>query len=116
MIGITGAAFGGNFSICFEEAVFMKVLEGMFGEPVTKIEPGMDDAAAEIVNMVFGVAKQVLNEKGYALQMAIPTIISGKGLQSLYPARKPPIVIPFQLYGGHFWVEFAFDPEKATRK
>ena len=112
VLGITGSTFSGTFAMCYEKAVFLKVLERIFGEPITEITKDVEDGAAELVNIVFGVAKQILNEEGHALRMAIPTIVRGKSVTSQFPGQKPPIVVPFELFGGHFWVEFAFDHDK----
>lgn len=107
VMGITGAAFGGTIAICFQKQVFLSVLERMLGEKVQEISAEYEDAATEIMNIAFGVAKQVLNSEGYALRMAIPTVVRGKAVESLYPGRRPPIVLPFRLFEGIFWVEFA---------
>ncbi len=109
LVGVTGAAFSGAFSICFEKSVFLLLVENMTGEKCTEVTREIEDAAAELVNIVFGSAKHVLNAEGYALRTAIPTIIRGKNVQSIYPSQRQPIVVPFSLGGGQFWVEFAFE-------
>lgn len=109
IVGFTGAAFGGTLSICFEEKVFLKIVENLTGEKHASVSKDIEDAAAELVSIVFGTSKAILNSEGYALRGAIPTIVRGKKVHSLYPAQRPPIVLPFQLFEGMFWVEFAFE-------
>ncbi len=116
MIGVNSNSFGGTFAICFAKQAFIKILESMMGEPVPEITREHEDAATEIVNITFGEAKRVLNEKGYGLEMAIPTIIRGVDVESLYPSRKPPIVLPFEVFGSMIWIEFAFGADAKKKK
>ncbi|MGK5088935.1 chemotaxis protein CheX [Bdellovibrionota bacterium FG-2] len=116
MIGVNSNSFGGTFAICFAKKAFIKILESMMGEPVPEITREHEDAATEIVNITFGEAKRVLNEKGYGLEMAIPTIIRGKEVESLYPSRKPPIVLPFEVFDSNIWIEFAFGADAKKKK
>lgn len=109
IIGITSASFGGTFSICFEKDVFLQLVYNLTGEQFTEITKDIEDAAAEIVNICFGTAKKLLNADGYVVQSAIPTIVRGINLHSAHPANKPPIVMPFSVFNGFFWVEFAFE-------
>jgi len=43
----------------------------MFGEKYEKIPEGLQDGAGELMNIIFGYAKKILNEKGYVIEMAI---------------------------------------------
>jgi hypothetical protein len=45
----------------------------MLGEEFKAITQDLQTGAAELLNIIFGSAKVVLNEQGYAIQKAIPT-------------------------------------------
>ena len=83
----------------------MNVMSGMLGEEIKVLDKEIIDGAGEITNMIFGQAKVVLNNKGYGIKMAIPSVVSGKG-HSLSALTKGPIVIvPFESNVGDFFVE-----------
>ncbi|MBL7717081.1 MAG: chemotaxis protein CheX [Bdellovibrionales bacterium] len=110
IVSVTAASFTGTFAIFFEEDVFLQLVEHMTGERPQKITAEIQDAAAELVNISFGVAKRILNAEGHMLQTSIPTVVRGSKIQSSYPSSRPPVVVPFSILGGQMWTEFAFDP------
>ncbi|MBL7715606.1 MAG: chemotaxis protein CheX [Bdellovibrionales bacterium] len=109
-MGMNGGSFDGTFGIFFEKQTFLGMVAKLLGETPQEIHAGIEDAASEIVNIVFGTSKTVLNQQGFNLRTAIPTIVRGKNVHSIHPAKRSPIVLPFQGFGGKFWVEFAFQP------
>lgn len=109
-LGMNGGSFDGTFGIFFEKDAFLGMVTKLLGEKHQQINADIEDAASEIVNIVFGSSKTVLNQQGFALRTAIPTVVRGKNVHSIHPAKRSPIVLPFQGFGGKFWVEFAFQP------
>ena len=77
VIGLVSDHFNGTVIISFPEQTYCKIISKMLGEEFKELSPDIQDGAAEITNMIFGKAKVILNEKGYGIQMAIPTVISG---------------------------------------
>lgn len=103
-LGLTSEKFQGAISICFEEQVFCKMVSNMLGEEIKEITPDNQDAAAEILNMVYGFAKSALNPKGYVFARAIPTVVSGQDLQTS-SGKLPTTVIPLKADNGFVFIE-----------
>jgi chemotaxis protein CheX len=61
LIGITSEAFRGNIAICFPEKTFLGIMSQMLGEEFTEINNEVEDGAGELMNIIFGTAKKVLN-------------------------------------------------------
>lgn len=107
VIGLTSAAFNGSVAICFPQIVFLTMMERMLGEKYTAITKELEDGASELLNIIFGQAKKVLNEKGYAIEKAIPTIVRGSGIAVRHMTPSPTIVLPFETDVGIFHIEVA---------
>lgn len=105
VIGIVSDAFDGSVVISFPEATFLKIMSNMLGETYTEINKDIVDGAGELTNMIFGQAKIVLNEKGYGIKTAIPTVISGKNHTLSAMTKGPIVVVPFESQAGNFFVE-----------
>ena len=105
IIGIISETFNGSVVISFPEATFLKVISKMLGEEYTKIDKDIIDGAGELTNMIFGQAKIVLNEKGYGIKTAIPSVVSGKNHPLSALTKGPIVVVPFESTAGNFFVE-----------
>ncbi len=105
VIGIISDTFDGSVVISFPEKTFLKVISSMLGEEYTKIDQEIVDGAGELTNMIFGQAKIVLNEKGYGIKTAIPSVISGKDHSLSALTKGPVVVVPFTTPYGKFFVE-----------
>lgn len=105
VIGVVSDAFNGSVVISFPEKTFLKVMSGMLGEEITTLDKEIVDGAGEITNMIFGQAKVVLNEKGYGIKMAIPSVVTGKGHTLSALTKGPIVIVPFESNVGDFFVE-----------
>ena len=105
IIGITSTVFTGTITICFPAKVYLKIMSNMLGEEFTEISRDLEDGAAELMNIIFGSAKVVLNEQGYAIQKAIPTVIAGSKLRTSHMGKGSVMVLPFQTAVGEFHIE-----------
>lgn len=105
VIGIISETFNGSVVISFPEKTFLGVMSGMLGEEFTSISQDILDGAGEITNMIFGQAKIVLNDQGYGIKTALPSVVSGKDhtLQSV--TKGTVVVVPFTSEIGNFFVE-----------
>jgi len=115
IIGITSKTLNGSFMLSFKKEVFLKLISKMFGEELTDFQDGLDDAVSELVNIVLGAAKAVLNAQGHGIQMAIPTVVRGDSILSSPQYKKQGIVIPFSSDVGEFHVEVIIDNPGATQ-
>lgn len=114
IIGLASPAFKGTISIGFPAATFLAVMGRMLGERYETITPEVQDGAGELMNIVFGVAKRVLNEKGYAIEKALPSVVVGKGMNVVHVSQAPTIVVPFETDVGPFRIEITLEGERGN--
>ncbi len=105
IIGLVSSRFKGTIALCFPKHVFLGTMSGMFGEPYAEITPDLEDGAAELLNIIYGYAKRVLNDKGHTLEKAIPTVVRGEKLHVKEVTPGPVIMLPFTGKDGDFYVE-----------
>ena len=99
----------GTLALSFSEPVILYIAEKMLGETFTQINDDVADLVGELTNMVTGGAKRILESKGYDFDMAIPTIIRGKGQKITHVGSKGSVIIvPFNTEAGEFYVEVCF--------
>jgi chemotaxis protein CheX len=80
-------------------------MNNMLSENYTEITSDLQDGAGELLNIIFGHAKRVLNTQGYEIQKAIPSIIRGQNLEAKHLTSNPVIVLPFLTDKGEFYIE-----------
>ena len=107
VIGIVSDSFNGSVVITFPEKTFLRTMSNMLGEDFLKMEKDLLDGASEITNMIFGQAKIVLNEKGYGIKMALPSVIHGKNHSHVSTSKGDTIVVPFSSNIGDFFIEIS---------
>jgi chemotaxis protein CheX len=112
LVSVVTQEHQGSLAISFTQKCFLHVVSNMLGESYNEITPEISDAAGEICNQVFGVAKRLLNEKGHQIQPAIPTIVTGKNHRIQHTARAPIIVLEFECTSGIFYVELCIASSK----
>jgi chemotaxis protein CheX len=105
VIGLTSTGFTGTITLCFPDAVFLELMSNMLGEKFAVITDELQDGAAELLNMIFGQAKIVLNQQGHTIQKAIPTVIRGKSLHTTVLGKSTVMVLPFKTQSGEFHIE-----------
>jgi len=105
VIGIVSESFNGAVVIAFPEATFLKIISRMLGENYTELTQEIVDGASELTNMVVGQAKVVLNEKGYGIKTALPSVVTGKDHKVESLTQGPIVVVPFDSDVGPFFIE-----------
>lgn len=105
IIGIVSDSFNGSVVISFPEKTFLQVMSSMLGEVFTKLDQDIIDGAGELTNMIFGQAKIVLNNKGYGIKTALPSVVTGKDHSLSAMTKGPIVVVPFDSLAGKFFVE-----------
>ena len=107
VIGITADAFNGSVVIGFPKETFLGIMSRMLGEEYTSISKDIVDGAGELTNIIFGQAKAELNQKGYGIKMAIPSVVSGVGHEIHGVTKGPVVVVPFKTDLGPFFIEIS---------
>ncbi|AGH94523.1 chemotaxis protein CheX [Pseudobdellovibrio exovorus] len=109
VIGITSPQFTGSIAICFPKKVFLGAMSQMLGESYTDITKDLEDGAGELLNIIFGYAKKILNERAFAIEKAIPTIVRGTSLEIKHITNSKTIVVPFETTFGLFYIEIGIE-------
>ncbi len=109
IIGVVSETFNGSVIISFPEATFLAIMSSMLGETYTSINKDIVDGAGELTNIIFGQAKITLNEKGYGINTAIPSVVSGKNHILSAQTKGAVVVVPFESSAGPFVVEICME-------
>ncbi|MFZ4404732.1 MAG: chemotaxis protein CheX [Pseudobdellovibrionaceae bacterium] len=108
--GLIGFSSGNNamsILITFTKPCILYVVEKMLGETHATINKDIADAVGEISNMIHGFAKTKLNEKGYQVSMALPTVIYGENLNLSKLKGTVSILVPLKDdKDNKFFIEF----------
>ena len=91
--------------ITFTEVIALKIVGGMLGVTLSKIDAEVRDGVAEIVNMIAGGAKKILQRKGVFFDLSIPNTIIGQNHQITAPASAVRTRIDFESSAGDFFME-----------
>jgi len=106
VIEISSSTFKGRIALSFTESVFLGMMTRMLDEQFTEITPDLQDGVAELLNMIYGQAKVVLNQNGHAIEKAIPKVV-----RDALVATEPTdvVVLPFKTDLGIFHIEIRSD-------
>ena len=105
IIGMAGEDVQGTMVLSFSEPCIIKIVSNMLYEEFNSIDDTIVDAVGELTNMISGGAKRRLAEKNYQFEMAIPSMVTGSGVQIYHQSSGRAVVIPFTIPEGEFWVE-----------
>lgn len=105
VIGLISEAFSGSVVISFPSQTFLKIMSRMLGEEYTTITKEIEDGAGELTNIIFGQAKALLNEQGFGIKTALPSVIMGNDHSVLPMTSGPRVVVPFESDAGPFFIE-----------
>jgi chemotaxis protein CheX len=107
IIGLTSAELSGAVTLYFPKDVFLGLIGRMFKEQYPEITSELEDGAGELLNIIFGHAKRILNTQGYAIERAIPVIFRGGngGGRPKPLVNAKPVQIPFKTDLGDFLIE-----------
>lgn len=107
MIGLTGD-FTGMLSIHCPAPVGLAIAGAMLGMDLEEVDADVKDALGEIANMLAGGLKEAFAAENIALEIAIPTAISGKSYTISSPTGSNRVIIPFKVEQGQFFVEMKY--------
>ncbi|NJM10479.1 MAG: hypothetical protein HC883_06445 [Bdellovibrionaceae bacterium] len=102
-------SFRGALALCFQASTFLKIYNNMVGEDAKEISSEIQDGAGELINIIYGQAKTALNDKGYNLQMALPTVLVGDKLKIRHQGRAQTIILPFESDAGPMFIEIMIE-------
>lgn len=102
IIGFSGEATG-SVAICFPTKTGINAASKFTEMELTQASPEFADALGELANMVAGQAKSKL--EGYDINISLPRVVSGQGLQLLNSKTTPILVLPCDSSFGRFSTE-----------
>ncbi|OFZ16804.1 MAG: hypothetical protein A2Z20_02080, partial [Bdellovibrionales bacterium RBG_16_40_8] len=105
VIGLLSDAFTGSVVISFPSKTFLQLMSRMLKTEFTVINKIIEDGAGELTNMIFGQAKTALNEKGYGVKTALPSVVCGNDHHVELLSTGPRVAIPFNSDAGQFYIE-----------
>jgi chemotaxis protein CheX len=105
VIPLMSPHFKGTFSVGFPASTFLFVASTMLGEQHLEISPIIEDAAAELANIIYGQSKIKLNDRGYELGLSPPTIIRGKDHAVISQDGSATMVVPFESSHGPVYIQ-----------
>ena len=105
LVTLVSPKFRGTVALLFPKEVFLKIYGNLFDEEPKEITSDMEDAAAEVLNIVYGQAKTELNEKGYDLPRAFPQVLTGEQIQRQATRLEKTMVLPLTCTAGMFYIE-----------
>ena len=108
VITMNNSELPGSIALCFPKPTFLSIYEQMVGEKHEDVSEETQDAAGELLNMIYGHAKTKLKAGGFAVDMAIPVIMVGDKLKMQVGEKGKSIVVPFTSASGPFFLEIYF--------
>jgi chemotaxis protein CheX len=97
----------GTLIFCCTQQTVRGLLPQIVGKSVAITHEMAVDAVSELTNMIFGQIKRDLSERGFALKLGIPCVVSGKGHFVSQFHRGRHMVVPFHIDGQLFQIYIA---------
>lgn len=100
--------FKGQMVLSWAEDVYVNMANKMLMEEYTEYNEEIQDAGAEVSNIIMGNAKKFLNPMGYKIDMATPSTIKGKNHEIIYPPDTTVVEIKISSDLGDFTMELCY--------
>ena len=108
MVGLAGT-HKGMLAVHFPNSLALAITSSFLGMDVEEVNEDVQDAVGEIANMIGGNVKTILTDKGYDIQLSLPSTISGEEYTLLADDDLQQVVIPFSAPVGTFYVELELE-------
>lgn len=121
MMGINGIyqgegmkkIFKGALVLSWPEETYLKSASAMLMEEYTEFNDEIADVGMEICNITMGSAKKILVQKGYNIEMSIPTSVRGMGHEISVQKGIITIATPLKSKLGEFSLELNYEDSDA---
>ena len=106
VIGITGEVKG-VVVLTLPEAVSLKTVSSFVGETYNQLDASVVDGVKELDNIIVGMAKATLDERGYQFNFSLPKVVVGHNFITEAGENINSIVIPFESPHGEFILDIS---------
>lgn len=112
IMGLSGET-SGSIVVSFEKSAATIVVCNMLGVEKDNLSADeLKDGIQEVVNLIAGQAKSMLQGTNFHFQISIPTCVVGKNHEVNHKKGVPCIVAEFDIEGSPFTVEVSISPKK----
>ncbi|NUQ00316.1 MAG: chemotaxis protein CheX [Armatimonadetes bacterium] len=108
LIGLNGPARG-TVAVSLPISTSLAVAGRLLGEAPSMVNDDVADALAEIANMIAGGAKAKLSGDGKPIDLSLPTVVTGRDYQVVYPTGAVWLDVPFTCELGSFSLRVTFE-------
>lgn len=104
----------GILSLGFQRDMIFSLMKKIYNREFTAVEQPIIDGVGEITNSVYGQVKREMNENGFELQMAIPSVIVGRGHSIMHYSNRPTLILPVRTELGDFHASVILENSAAS--
>ncbi|MGZ3711710.1 MAG: response regulator [Bdellovibrionota bacterium] len=112
---VNSIQFRGTMALCFPRATFLGMVRALTSESHQIINESVRDGAAELLNIIYGEVKQVLNSKGFTLPMGIPQVLLADAALERLVEGDSALLVPFETQYGPFFAQIGTLKTMAAR-
>jgi chemotaxis protein CheX len=112
VIGLSGKARG-VVALGLSREVALRATSRMLNSYVTEIDDTVSDVVRELASIIAGQAKAELPQ--YDFSLSLPNVISGQDHAVSFPAKMPPVCVPFSSEWGPLALEVGLAPVGKAR-
>lgn len=98
LVGVTSAHGRGLFIVSFSREAILNIHNHMLSETLKEVTDSVADTVGELSNVIYSSSKTTLNQKGFNLNMAIPTITRGR-FKVTNNSKSLTVLLPFRVAG-----------------
>jgi CheY-specific phosphatase CheX len=104
----------GTLALRFHKMALLKAISKVYTAETATVDHRALGAIGELVNTIYGIIKQNLNQKGYNYQMCVPVIVIGSNhsICSTFQGKK--IQMLYQLLNDRFLVEIVLQVDESV--
>jgi len=103
IVSLTGEV-DGSIIVSMPEKLACQIASNLLMEECPVVDESVQDAIAEMGNIIVGDARRELKDQGLNVNISLPNVVLGKGHQIARRPSVPCIAIPFQTDYGPFEV------------
>ena len=108
-VDVIGKGVKAVLHLAMTEKAFLNVMNRMMGETYTSINEENESGITELINIIYGSAKEFFGKDGVSLERALPRIVKATDINTRASKARNSILIPFESESGTFELIVAFE-------